>query len=91
MRCKRCGKALPSNGIACNFCGMLMDQEQINMRNKLQDKDNRRIELLSEKYGKIKKIEYQKNKENKILGLLVIIFVLLFLIILAIIINVISN
>ncbi len=91
MQCKRCGKALPSNGISCKFCGALMDQEQINMRNNLQDKENKRIELLSEKYGQIQNIEYQKPKENKILGLIIIILVLLFLIILAIILNVIGK
>lgn len=66
-----------------------MDQEQIDYQRKMNDKHNERIELLSEKYGRENNIEYRKFKENKALGLAVIIIVLLFLIILTILINVI--
>lgn len=87
MTCRNCGKPLPSEGIVCKFCGALMDQSQINYQNKMQDKDNKKIMLLSEKYGHENKIEYREIKENKVLGLIVISIVLLFLIVLAILIN----
>ena len=51
MKCKKCGSPLPSEGVACKFCGILMDQEQINYRNKMNNKNNDKIVLLSEKYG----------------------------------------
>ncbi len=88
MVCKNCGKPLPSEGIVCKFCGALMDQSQINYQNKMRDKDNKKIMLLSEKYGHENKIEYREVKENKVLGLIVITIVLLFLIVLAILINI---
>lgn len=87
MKCKRCGNSLPNDGIACKFCGTLMNQEQINYRNKMKDKDNERIVLLSEKYGHNNNLVYEKTKENKFLGLLIILFVLLIIVILAILIN----
>ncbi len=90
MNCKRCGKSLPNRGVTCKFCGTLMDQEQIDYQRKMNDKTNERIELLSEKYGRDNNIEYSEPKENKALGLAVIIIVLLFLIILTIIINVVK-
>lgn len=89
MNCKRCGKPLPNRGITCRFCGTLMDQEQIEYQKKMNDKHPERIELLSEKYGRENNIEYRPVKENKALGLFIIIFILLILIILAILINVI--
>lgn len=90
MICKRCKKPLPNNSITCQFCGMLMSQEQIEYQQKMNDKDSRRIELLSEKYGKENKIEYNNKKENKILGLIIIVIILLILITLTILINVIK-
>lgn len=87
MKCKNCGNPLPSEGIICKFCGALMDQSQINYQNKMKDKDNKRIMLLSEKYGHENKIEYREEKENKILGLAIIIFILVILIVFAILIN----
>lgn len=87
MKCKNCENSLPSEGIVCKFCGALMDQSQINYQNKMKDKDNKRITLLSEKYGHEKKIEYREEKENKILGLAIIIFILVILIVFAILIN----
>ena len=90
MICKRCKKPLPNNSITCQFCGMLMNQEQIEYQQKMNDKDSRRIELLSEKYGKENKIEYNNKKENKILGLIIIVIILLILITLTILINVIK-
>ena len=51
MKCKNCGNPLPNEGITCKFCGALMDQSQINYQNKMNDKNNKKITLLSEKYG----------------------------------------
>lgn len=87
MKCNRCGSPLPSDGMVCKFCGALMDQKQINYQNKMKDKNNERIMLLSEKYGHENKIEYRETKENKALGLAIIIIVLVFLIVLTILIN----
>lgn len=87
MKCSRCGSPLPSDGIVCKFCGALMDQKQIAYQNKMRDNDNKRITLLSEKYGHENKIEYRETKENKTLGLAIIIIVLVFLIVLTILIN----
>ena len=91
MNCKRCGKPLPNRGVTCTFCGMLMTQEQIDYQKKMSDKHEERIELLSEKYGRENNVEYRKPKENKALGLAVIIVVLVILIIFAILISVIRN
>lgn len=88
MKCKNCGNPLPGSGLVCKFCGALMDREQINYQNKMKDKENQRIMLLSEKYGHENKIEYREKKENKILGLAVILIILVFLILLTILINV---
>ena len=64
MKCKNCGNPLPNEGITCKFCGALMDQSQINYQNKMNDKNNKKITLLSEKYGHENKIEYREIKEN---------------------------
>lgn len=90
MICKRCKKPLPNNSITCQFCGMLMSKEQIEKQQKLREKDYKRIELLSEKYGNENKVEYNNKKENKILGLIIIVIILLILITLTILINVIK-
>ena len=82
MTCRNCGKPLPSDGIVCKFCGAL-----INYQNQMNDKNNKKITLLSEKYGHENKIEYRETKENKALGLAIIIIVLVFLVVLTILIN----
>lgn len=87
MKCKKCGSPLPSEGVACKFCGVLMDQEQINYRNKMNNKNNDRVVLLSEKYGHQNSIEYRNNKENKLLGLVIISVILASLIILTVLVN----
>ena len=87
MKCIRCGKPLPSEGIVCKFCGALMNQEQISYQNKMKDKDNKRVTLLSEKYGHHNNVEYNEVKENKVVGLIIIMVVLVILIILTILIN----
>lgn len=65
-----------------------MSEEQIKEHQRMQNKDEQRIMLLSEKYGRENKIDYRKKKENKLLGLFVVIIILLILIVLAILINV---
>lgn len=87
MNCNRCGKPLPNGGMVCKFCGTLMDQNQLNFQKKMKDKNDERIVLLSEKYGHSNNIEYREEKENKILGLIIISVVVVFLIILTILIN----
>lgn len=64
-----------------------MTPEQLKYMQRMQNKDNKKIELLSEKYGQGKNIDYRENKENKILGLAIIIIVLVFLGVLTILIN----
>ena len=78
MNCKRCGKPLPNRSVTCRFCGMLMDQEQIDFQKKMNEnnKNYERLELLSEKYGRENDVEYRKPKENKALGLAIIIIIL---------------
>lgn len=88
MKCNRCGSPLPSEGMVCKFCGALMDKKQLDYQNKMKDKDNQKITLLSEKYGHQNNIEYNKVKENKVLGLVIISIVLVILIILTILINI---
>lgn len=88
MKCNRCGSPLPSEGMVCKFCGALMDKKQLDYQNKMKDKDNQKITLLSEKYGHQNNIEYNKVKENKVLGLVIISIVLIILIILTILINI---
>lgn len=88
MNCKRCGKPLPSEGIACKFCGMLMSQDQINYQKKMSLKEDKRLQMLSEKYAANKTPDYSKPKENKLFGLIFIVIVLLILIIITIIVNV---
>ena len=88
MQCKRCGRPLPSSGIVCKFCGALMEKEQIDYQNKMRDKDNQRITLLSEKYGRENQITYREEKENKVIGIVVVAIILLLLIILTILINI---
>ena len=53
----------------------------------MKDKNDKRIMLLSEKYGYNNKVEYREEKENKVLGLLIIVIVIVFLIILTILLN----
>lgn len=88
MNCKRCGKPLPNNSVACKFCGMLMSQDQLNYQRKMQENKDKRIQLLSEKYGVNTTPEYNNKKENKFLGAIFIGIILLILIIIAIIVNV---
>lgn len=88
MNCRRCGKPLPNNSVACKFCGMLMGQDQLNFQRRMQENEEKRIQLLSEKYGVDTTPEYRKKKENKLLGAIFIGIILLILIIITIIVNV---
>ena len=61
MKCKKCGSPLPSEGVACKFCGILMDQEQINYRNKMNNKNNdKTVRIISA----IKMMEIITNPNN---------------------------
>ena len=88
MNCKRCGKPLPNNSVACKFCGMLMSNDQLNYQKKMQENEEKKIQLLSEKYGVNTTPEYNNKKENKFLGAIFIGIILLILIIITIIVNV---
>lgn len=66
MTCRNCGKPLPSDGIVCKFCGALMNQSEINYQNKMRDNDNKKITLLSEKYGHEIKLNIVRLKKIKL-------------------------
>jgi len=88
MYCKKCGAALPSHGFICKNCGAMMDTEQIKEQKEyLKNEGNKKMEvnLLSDRYSS-EPIErnYQKHKENKYLGALLIVLVVVVLIIIAI-------
>lgn len=88
MYCKKCGSALPSTGFVCRSCGAMMDEEQIKEQKRLKaDNVNGKIEvhLLSDRYSKepIQR-DYQKQKENKYLGAILIVLVVIVLVIIAI-------
>jgi len=84
MYCKKCGAALPSHGFICKSCGAMMDSEQIKEQKEYlkENKNNNEVILKSDLYGV--KHNYEKNKDNKVLGAFLIILVLLILIIIAI-------
>ena len=88
MYCKKCGAALPSRGFICKSCGALMDGDQIKMQKEyMQNEENKKIELnfLSDRYSNnpINR-EFNKVKENKYLGAVLIIIILMVIIIFAI-------
>ena len=89
MVCQKCGKSLPSEGVICPFCGVMINKDQLDKRKKFAEK-RFQAKLLSDKYGIDKTSIYTKKepvKENKILGAIIILGILLFLIILVIIVN----
>ena len=88
MKCKRCGKPLPNEGVTCKFCGMLMSSDEINTMRKNSIKEDKRLRMLQEKYASNKQDDYEKPKENKLFGIIFITIVLLILIIITIIVNV---
>lgn len=91
MVCKKCGKPLPNEGAVCKFCGVMMEKGQIKRQQEYKS-NSFTPTLLSDRYNVDKKSIYEKKepdfKENKFLGMVVILGVLLFLIILVIIVNV---
>lgn len=89
MNCKRCGKPLPSEGVTCKFCGMLMSSDEINTMRKNSIREDKRLRMLQEKYASNKQNNRENPKENKLLGAIIIIVILLVLITVAIVINII--
>ena len=89
MNCKRCGKPLPSEGVTCKFCGMLMSSDEINTMRKNSIREDKRLRMLQEKYASNKQDNRENPKENKLLGAIIIIVILLVLITVAIVINII--
>ena len=88
MYCKKCGAALPSHGFVCKRCGTLMDEEQIKKQKQfLKDREKEQFEInfLSDQYrNDPTKRDYQKRKENKYLGAILIVLVVVVLVIFAI-------
>ena len=85
MYCKKCGKALPSDGFLCKFCGAMMDSSQIKKQKEyINNKDKKEIDinLISDKYSKTK--EYKRHKENKIFGVIFVLVILVILIVVAV-------
>ncbi len=89
MNCKRCGKPLPSEGVTCKFCGILMSSDEINTMRKNSIREDKRLRMLQEKYASNKQNNRENPKENKLLGAIIIIVILLVLITVAIVINII--
>lgn len=91
MICKKCGKALPGEGVTCKFCGAMMDQSQLEERRAMSDPNQKfNAHLMSDRYGIDKSNIFNKEdapKENKALGAALILIILLILIVLVILIN----
>lgn len=84
MYCKRCGSALPSHGFICKSCGAMMDINQIKEQ-KGYMKENKQVTLMSDLYdSNPNKRNFEKIKENKYLGAIVIVLIFIILIIVAI-------
>lgn len=87
MYCKKCGAALPSHGFICRSCGTMMDIDQIKEQKKLMNEDENKkiVNLFSDQYSRepINR-NYEKIKDNKLLGALLIVLVVVVLIIIAI-------
>lgn len=89
MICNKCGAALPSDGVTCKQCGTMMSKEQIEEQKKWKEinkQNNNKIELMSSRYGVNKetfKYDNEPKKENKVLGLLIIVGVVFAIIIIA--------
>lgn len=89
MNCKRCNSPLPSDGVVCLQCGAMMTKEQIEEQKKWKEinkESNNRVKLMSNKYGVNKEnfnYDNEQKKENKLLGLLVVIGVFLLILLIA--------
>ncbi|MBE6140674.1 MAG: hypothetical protein E7172_03970 [Firmicutes bacterium] len=77
MRCQRCQSPLPKEGAICLFCGLAISEEQLKMRRELNNNHFQPF-LKSELYGQNRDKIYPKNeeKENKVLGFILIIIIL---------------
>ena len=86
MFCKRCGAALPSEGYICKKCGAMMSEEQIIKQKSFnKEKENKfKVSLMSDKYNSDINRDYGKRKENKFLGLIIVLVILIVLIIIGI-------
>ena len=88
MYCKKCGAALPSTGFVCRSCGAMMEEEQIKMQKKFQEEKNKtkiEVNLLSDQYRREPvNRNFEKQKESKYLGAILIVLVVIILVILAI-------
>lgn len=86
MICKRCGKALPSEGFVCKNCGMLMSEEQIKEQKKYIKENNLKLQpkFISEQYGKKDLYLARDNSSNKMIGLITIIGILILVFIVAV-------
>lgn len=92
MICKRCGSALPSEGVVCLQCGTMMSKEQLEEIKKWQEinkqNNNTGPKLMSSRYGVNKEnFEYntETKKENKLMAALALVGIVLIIIIVAII------
>lgn len=89
MICNRCKAALPNDGYICKHCGAMMSKEQIEEQrkwNEMNERNKQAAKLMSSKYNVNKEnLNYGNNpqKENKLLGLLVIVGVVFIILILA--------
>ena len=88
VECRKCGASLPSRGYLCKNCGTMMDKEQIKLQKEyIKNEENKKIEVnfLSDRYRREPvNRNLEGHKEQKLLGVLVIIIVLFILILLAI-------
>ena len=82
MHCEKCGAALPSEGYICKNCGAMMnskqihDQKEFNKLNSLNN-NNEKITFLSDRYRNDINRDIVPNKENKFLGILIVLGVIL--------------
>lgn len=96
MICKKCGAALPGRGMICKACGATMAPDQVEgMRqiNKAQQFGSTRIPIkpiLEEDNDYENLNNYKTSKENKFLGVVIILVILLIVIVIAIL-NFVSN
>lgn len=88
VTCKHCGRPLPSEGVVCKFCGVLIDKNNLDKRDKEKDKETKKVRLLLEKMGVENQTVYRSDKETNIFGIFIIIFILLILIIITILLNI---
>ncbi len=87
MYCARCGQALPSHGFICPNCGAMLNNEQIKKQQEYmreEEKNNHAINLLSDKYKVKKDNIYKTPKDNKMIGIVIILVIVVILLVIAI-------